>query len=96
MARTKIEPFKSKYTVERNAYRLDNETIIVHLRMLSPDEKHVEYFSFTIGRGYGQVMQVAQQNYILGLMQVKMDKHVFKEKMNKLNAFFCATKNSNF
>lgn len=96
MQKTKVEPFKSKYKVERSAYRLDNETIIVHLRMLSPDEKRVEYFSYTHGRGYHQANQIAQQNKILIGMQGKMDKFLAEEKLNKLNAFFYQTKKLTF
>lgn len=88
MPRTIVEPFKSKYIVERSAYRLDNETVIVHLRMLSPDKKHVEYFSYTIGRGYGQVVQNLEQNKILISMQNKIDKFLSEEKLSKLKSFF--------
>ena len=70
----KIEPFKSKYTIERSAYRLDYERHIVHLRIISPDNgiTNVEYFSYIIERGI-QVFSVHIENKALEEMEKKMD-----------------------
>lgn len=72
---TKLEPFKSKYTVERSAYRLDHDTNIVHLRMLSPDngKTHVEYFSYTVLHGH-QVWAAQAEHDQLRKMEYNMDK----------------------
>lgn len=75
----KIEPYKPRYTVERSAYRLDNDNKIVHLRLLSPDagRTHVEYFSYTIQRGI-DVLTTKIENDLLKDMEKKMDEQLIK------------------
>lgn len=69
----KVEPFKSRYVVERSAYRINQDENIVHLRLLSPDngKTHVEYFSYIISRGI-QVWATPVENEVLQEMERKM------------------------
>lgn len=75
MAKGKVEPFKSRYVIERSAYRINQDENIVHLRMLSPDngKTHVEYFSYIIGRGYGQTLTTKIEWPVLQDMERKMN-----------------------
>lgn len=77
----KIEQFKSKYDIERSAYRIDHDTNIVHLRMLSPnDARHVEYFSYTIQRGLNARTTIIE-NDVLEKMEANMDAYVFTNNL---------------
>jgi hypothetical protein len=70
----KIEPYKCRYTVERSAYRLDNDNKIVHLRLLSDDngKTHTEYYSYIIQRGI-DVLTTEIENKLLRMMEANMD-----------------------
>ena len=76
----KIEPYKPRYSVERSAYRLDNDNKIVHLRMLSPDggKTHIEYYSYIIQRGI-DVLTTKIENELLQNMELKMDAALIEE-----------------
>lgn len=69
----KLEPFKSVYIVERSAYLLNRHEMIIHLRMLSPDngKTNVEYFSYIIERGI-HVLVTKIENEVLRNMEYKM------------------------
>ena len=70
--------------MERSAYRLDHDTHIVHMRLLSPIDKHCEYFSYTIERGH-QVWAVAAENKEWAKMEKKIDDHIKAVNSKKID-----------
>lgn len=80
-----IEPFKSKYTVERS--EVNN---IIHLRMISPDngKTHVEYYSY-VSQAENDILTTQIENTILQEMEKNLD-HVInnldQDKRDKMNA----------
>lgn len=80
---TVVEPYKSKYTVERSFYKAQHGTYLVHLRMISPDngKTHVEYYSYTTRTNKGKRYTTIENEEIMR-MEESMDKYLLMHKLN--------------